>query len=255
MKKIFTLLSSALLSLIIFTSCVTTSIAIPKKTDLYGVQVKVPKSQKYIIRLYGNLKADTLDVTTVYWFDNWANGWTEARFTATGEIKINHTSQKEDFCEIIQPIILVETEAAKIRYKDTYISGEDGIKALNNRLSRVEAINEEISKNDRKYEYSWFRDYYGDYFFPERFKKSQFRIELNEESETIFGDGVNWNVEYTKKLFPEYMWEARNTGTLYRDWEEAFDLIFVLNRWNDMFGEGSKGTYKVVETTPSKGEK
>ena len=42
------------------------------------------------------------------------------------------------------------------------------------------------------------------------------------------GEGMSWDVAYTKNTFPEYMIEIRNTGTLFRDWEESTDLIYFM---------------------------
>ncbi len=235
---------------VFFSSCVSSKVEIPVKTNFYGVEIKTPKKQNYKIKLYGTLKGDNLEVVTVYWFDNWANGWTEARFAATGNLKITPDNSKTVKYEVINPVVLEYPEAAKIRYKDTYLIDDDALKALNNRLSRIESINELIEQELYDYDYFEFELKVGEKFFPEKYKKSKTFADLNVESEKVFGDGTYWNVEYTQSVFPEYMWETRTSGTLYRDWEEAFDLIYVTYIWNKLFGVGVDGSLQIIKTKP-----
>lgn len=238
---------------LLFTSCISIKVNIGKKTDLYVLQLPVSKEQHYILRFYGVLNGDSFEVLQAYWFDNWGNGWTEARFIATGVLQLGPEYGKKKqsrLYSVMEPVVLEYPEVVKIRYKDTYLIGNDAITALNNRLLRIDAINEVIKENSSTASYSAFQEACGSLLFPEKYRKSAERKMLNKDSQKVFGDGTNWNVEYTQKVFPEYMWEARNSGTLYRDWEEALDLIYVTYTWDNMFDIGKSGVLDVYETNP-----
>lgn len=243
-KLLFTLL--CLSGFFTFVSCMSARVSFPRKTDLFCVQMDTTKKQDFHLKFYGELTGNILEVTHVYWFDNWANGWTEARFVATGTLRIDPEEDKLEDYEILTPVKLEYPEIAKIRFKDTYIEDEEGIKALNNRISRIESINEVIVKKYPDLDYGNFEDEAGVYLFPETYKKRKYSDEVeavgyNKDSEKQFGDGTFWSLEYTKANFPEYMWETRLTGTLYRDWEEGYDLIYILYKWNKLFGEEHNG--------------
>lgn len=245
MKKIFfTLICIA--GFFTFVSCMSARVDFPRKSELFCIELDTSKSQDIHLKFYGKLNEDVLEVTYVYWFDNWANGWTEARFVASGALKFNPEEKKLKEYEVVTPLKLEYPELAKIRFKDTYIEGEDGITALNNRISRIESINEVIVKKYPDLDYDDFEDKAGIYLFPEKYTKSKYEDEVeavgyHKEGEKQLGDGTYWRLDYTKENFPEYMWETRLTGTLYRDWEEGYDLIYILYKWNELFGEEYNG--------------
>lgn len=251
MKKI--LFAFGIISVLcLFTSCLSTKVSPGKKTDLYCLELPVSKKQDFTFRIYGVRNGNTIDVTNVYWFDNWGNGWTEALFVASGIIDIKQKNNKTQYYTVAQALNLEYPEAAKIRYKDTYLSIEESIRALSNRIERLNSMNEVIAENHKDLDYSDFDSYYRDYLFPEKFKKSEFRAKLNYKSEKTFGDGTFWNNEYTESVFPEYMWDARSSGTLFRDWEEGFDLLYILYNWDKTFGDNAKGELNVYKTKATK---
>lgn len=253
MKKLLYIFS-IVSALCLFTSCLSTKVSIGRKTDLYCLELPVGAKQDYHFRIYGVRNGNTIDVTNIYWFDNWGNGWTEALFAASGIIDVKEKNKKECYYTVAQALALEYPEIAKIRYKDTYLTGDSAIRALNDRLTRIDAINEVIEANPyrKELDYSDFDSHYRDLLFPEKFKHSDYRDELNNHSDKTLGDGTFWNKEYTEKLFPEYMWEARNSGTLFRDWEEGFDLLYVKYNWNVTFGDNAKGELKVYKTRAPK---
>lgn len=243
-KLIYTILCLA--AFFSFTSCMSTRIDFTKKTELYHIEIETPGKQYFTLKLYGELTENILEVTQVYWFDNWANGWTEVLFMATGTLKINPAQEVLRDYEVLTPVVLEYPERAKIRFKDTYIEKQEATKALNNRLSRIESINEVIAQKFTTVDYETFKVNVGAYLFPEKYTAHKYsyldvKSLLNKDSEKILGDGTYWNVDYTKSVYPEYMWETRNTGTLYRDWEEGMDLIYIIYSWNTMFGEKHNG--------------
>lgn len=249
---------SALLIIVIFsqvvllTSCLSTKIDIGKKTDLCALEYP-NQNDDFIIRVYGVLDSTKtkLQVTQLYWFDNWRNGWTEIRFAASGEISIEKKKIRTIYT-ITQPLKLEFPEAAKVRFKDTYLTGQDALKAVNNRLSRIESINEVLAEKFELFEKKRFNLRCGAYLFPEKYKESIEFFKLDLLSKKILGDGTYWNENYTKEVFPEYMWEARNSGTFYRDWEEANDLIYILFNWNIIFKEGQQVKFSKIKTTAPK---
>lgn len=255
MKKSVVKIVISIFSLFALSSCLSTKIDIGKKTDLCALEYST-KGSDFKLKFYGvqNAAETEIQVTQAYWFDNWRNGWTEVRFAASGVINVDKKKNRTVYT-IVQPLKIEYVEAAKVRFKDTYLVGQDAVKALNNRLSRIESINEVLTE---KYEGKRLEALVltcGPYLFPEVYKKSMEYLALDKTSNKILGDGTYWNETYTKEKYPEYMWEARNTGTLYRDWEEANDLIYILYNWNIIFCEGQTVKFDRIKTTAPKQKK
>jgi hypothetical protein len=72
-----------------------------------------------------------------------------------------------------------------------------------------------------------FELYWKNILFPELASRKNRPPVYNEnDAEWVWASDVRWNVNYTRQLFPEELWELRNSGALLRDWEESISWIY-----------------------------
>lgn len=253
-------------------SCKTTSILPEKQKGFNSDETKIVEMetyfakigrkkirQKIICKFYGSLKDDIFTVNEMYWFDNWTNGWTEAKFAVNGKLKIS--KRKSYHYEVVSPLEIEFPIMAKIRIKDTVLLGDDAIKALQNRYERIiSAIdllkdeNAEFKMEKGFIDYPEFEKTIGKILFPEVYGfQKKFQIYATQKKmgkdkgNFVMADGIFWNHDYTQQVFPEFMWDVRNSGTLYKDWEENTDLFYCLYNWEYYFGEKvMPGTLKKI---------
>ncbi|MBN2442772.1 MAG: hypothetical protein JXJ04_15555, partial [Spirochaetales bacterium] len=50
----------------------------------------------------------------------------------------------------------------------------------------------------------------------------------NFQEKKAWGNDLWWRTDYTRAVFPEHLWQLRDTGTLWRDFEEAPLLFYSL---------------------------
>jgi hypothetical protein len=77
-----------------------------------------------------------------------------------------------------------------------------------------------------------FETYWKPILFPETVMKKKRPENWQQEGDIIISaEGIRWNSSYTKRTFPEELWNIRNSGTMLRDWEEALDWMFNEYAW------------------------
>jgi hypothetical protein len=226
------------------------------------------------ITISGELHVDTgersLLVTGCRMFAQWPNGWTEAEYEASGKFRFVHTSG--GWTAIVEDEFeLWNITAGEIRYYDTYYRGEDGIRKVRNRVERIREVCRVLQ--DEMGLPSFFgrlglRSVFGEAFttgvirllFPERDKFEKL-LEAGElpptyyealipengtsessavpapGSERVLGGGILWRPDYTAAVLPDHLHELRDTGTMWRDWEEGPELFFSLYNLEYFFGD------------------
>ena len=243
-----------------------------------------------------------LYLTEVRIFTNWANGWTEGRYEASGNLRLEpaggsaaggsaggagtgrtagaggggagpeavgltHTAYSVTLADPPQLWSVVEGE---IRYYDTYYRGDDGVAKVRARVDRLRELatllREEMdfapvypvgragllervglgggdgaadpangtpgegagqgggtSQGDSAAtpaEAGTFHNAVFPFLFPE------VAGEPVPEGPTRIGSDIVWSITYTENHFPERFRPLRDSGTLYRDYEEAFGLFY-----------------------------
>ena len=187
------------------------------------------------------LKIESLD-----WFGNWTNGWTEATFILSGELALERISNEEPYhykIQVRQMPHIEYVESAKMRYRDTILSDETARNQFKNRMDRITATCELegmmaatliAEQSDSQKAQKEFINSAGKYLFPERYGyPSEFAY--TKGGPWSYGEDIRWNTAYTTAVFPEEFHEIRNTGTLFRDWEETKPLFYLICRWDDFF--------------------
>jgi len=78
-----------------------------------------------------------------------------------------------------------------------------------------------------------FEKYWKPVLFPELVSRKYRPAGWQQENDQWNrAESINWNKTYTERLFPEELWEIRNSGTMLRDWEEALDWIYNEYEWD-----------------------
>jgi hypothetical protein len=73
-----------------------------------------------------------------------------------------------------------------------------------------------------------FEAYWQPLLVPEIAGAKERPVIWEQGAETKRGEGVAWNSKYTASMFPQDLWELRDSGALLRDWEEASAWIYLV---------------------------
>jgi hypothetical protein len=162
-----------------------------------------------------------------------------------GSAILQNPSQAVGILRITGEIERVDISSGKIRLKSGYITGAAALTALRNRRERITALtgwmNEWLhdSSHDAGQETPAFADigefegYWKRMLFPELVSGKDRPEEYSiHNAEWKREDSVRWNLTYTGTVFPEGLWEYRNSGAMLRDWEEALPWVFMEYSWN-----------------------
>nr|MCL2210309.1 hypothetical protein [Treponema sp.] len=158
------------------------------------------------------------------------HGWNEYTLELIGEGKFD----PENPVLIISEIETVQIIKGRIHRYDTRITGNEAVTALRNRRERVQAIVSWMSSQEPPVfpKIKEFENYWEPVLFPEivsrKKRPADFKQEGDERKKT---DDIRWNTSYTERVFPEELWNVRNTGTLLRDWEDALSWIYMEYEW------------------------
>lgn len=196
-------------------------------------------------------------ITDVRLFSNWENGWTEGFYEASGKYRLIKESSNSYRIVEIDKFELWDIESGEIRYYETYYRGDDGLWKVKNRIDRLLELSRVLHKDfdfNPIYGNIEKKNSLGEAFgkevyptlFPElnKFKKLEKEGKLpldfyksQNKPETVRGNGIKWRTDYTKTVFPEQLWDLRDTGTLYRDVTEAPNIFFSLYNLDSFFEE------------------
>ncbi len=181
------------------------------------------------------------------WFSNWSDGWTDARFSMVGSLELNSRGDRWTITVRETPEIQ-SVLAAEIRYKETRFYGDRSRDMISRRWTRVKAlapfIEESLELEDYEFAHKrkgfYSRDFMDDtasLLFPEQYGY------LEGFSEQASGDGerytreegILWDRYYSQAYLPEELIPVRDSGTLFRDFEEGADLITLSVTWNTLW--------------------
>lgn len=211
-----------------------------------------------------------LEASSLHWFSNWNDGWTEASFEYACRLTLTQAEAGWKISVVESPLP-GEPMSASIRYRDAVLDQQSAIKHFCNRWDRIRATASFLKGREpangmvENAAYPAFRlkkDKSGSSFFgrnskllfPEIYgyasveEKERYRGSKKAEAEDI-----KWNLAYTEDTFPENLREIRDTGTMFRDWEESAEL-FYLATWHDEMLESAarNSIISVTEETNKK---
>lgn len=179
------------------------------------------------------------------------HGWNEftLQMLGIGKLHIDNNAILEN----IEDIECVEISKGRIHRYDTRITGDEALTALRNRRERItslcEWMNEQAASRaanraapslaakaptpDQIIEE--FSKYWKPILFPETVSRKKRPAEWQSYGiDTQRSEDINWNTGYTENVFPQELWQIRNSGTLLRDWEEALYWIYYEYEWKNI---------------------
>ena len=174
------------------------------------------------------------------------HGWNEFTMNIFGGAVFANMGQAEGVLRITGEVERVEISSGRIRLKSGYITGAAAVTSLRNRRERITALVEwmnershDVISHDDSNETPAFADigefelYWETRLFPElvpgKYRPGEYSV---HNAEWKREDSVRWNLSYTATVFPEGLWQYRNSGAMLRDWEEALPWIYMEYSWN-----------------------
>jgi hypothetical protein len=171
------------------------------------------------------------------------HGWNEYRLDLSGMgtlILAESTAALFVFPEVEA----VQISSARIRRYDTRITGTEALSNLQSRRERILALAEWLNNRENtlaskegipQSSLKDFETYWKPILLPETAsKKKQPEGWWHEGDRWNKAEGIRWNISYTERVFPEVLWNIRNSGTMLRDWEEALDWIYIECKWENI---------------------
>ena len=198
----------------------------------------------------------SFEITEARILSSHVNGWNEFSLQLLGSAVFQKTGNSGGLLRIAGKVERVQITAGKIRLKSNRLTGETALTPLRNRRERILALTEWMKEQPHNItnrgdfsSQDEFEDYWKPVLFPELVSKrkqppdysgnytvassrANSRAISRENPEWGWADSVRWNHTYTESLFPEGLWELRNTGAMLRDWEEALPWIFIEYSWD-----------------------
>lgn len=207
--------------------------------------------------LYRDYESDNLifEIENIMIFSNWANGWTSAKLSAYGKLSFKKDGSMF-FVSVIEPLSIWRTQSGSIKYFNDYYTGDDGLKKVDDRLKRIMEfvlVLKSEFKNAPFYNIyhknsngKTFYQSSREFLFPETVNLQILKEKTNKffDKNDSFSFGYIWSHAYSKKILPEELRELRNSGTIWRDFEEAagiFLFYYNLNYYNEYL-DGSEFT-------------
>ncbi|MDR0685503.1 MAG: hypothetical protein LBF83_10305 [Spirochaetaceae bacterium] len=197
------------------------------------------------IQFYGDTPDETgrFFITRVHFLYSNADGWLEGDVNASGKGIIVETAttsggRAAEF-SLEGPVTLAEITRGGIKRQGRRLYGSRALTELRNREERIHLVTDwmkdrsppalPVTQKD-------FESYWQPILLPETVSKKlrpSGYVGPNEAQTGgySYGEGVKWNTAYTRELFPEYLRDLRDSGSLLRDWEEASAWFYVKYYW------------------------
>jgi hypothetical protein len=200
-----------------------------------------------------------IELEEISYFRNWTRGWTEAKVEAVGTLRLTRTAGAWR-AEVLEKPAIGSVRSAKARYMDSFLSDDQALRAVANRMERIKAATafrreggddawfvrpEKKTRFFGLLAYPGYAEAYGPLFFPERYG---YPPETGPVGPWKRGDDISWDTGYTRAVFPERLREVRDSGTLYRDWEEAIGLWFLADQWTTFWERAFPAAETVIES-------
>lgn len=157
-----------------------------------------------------------------------ASGWNEFTLDLSGTGRFRPGDSAARF-QLQPPIEPVQISGGKILQNTERISGERALTVLRNRYERILALTEWMHTREPPpfQNLRAFETYWKPLLLPELVSKKK-RPPAWDPGGVVWvrAEDVRWDTQYTRLIFPEPLWELRDSGALLRDWEEALPWIY-----------------------------
>jgi hypothetical protein len=145
----------------------------------------------------------------------------------------------------------VEIREGRIRLNEKHFTGDGALSSLRSRRVRILALSEWMESQEEIPAFgnqAAFESFWKPWLFPELVSNKKKPLDWRlENDEFVWADSIHWNRSYTERVFPEELWEYRNSGALLRDWEEAAAWIFVEYAWDVIIASFNEVTLEKIQ--------
>ena len=161
-------------------------------------------------------------------------GWNQysLEFSGSGSCFLKDTHAVFSFSEDIGKVQITQ---GKIRLYESTLIGNQALTNLRNRSERIDALTEWMKNNENApygLDRGAFVKYWKPILFPETCSKRKRPANWQEPDDKYHrAESIKWNTGYSVRTFPEELRPVRDSGTLFRDWEEAFEWIYGEYEW------------------------
>ncbi len=180
-----------------------------------------------------------LSIDNFEYFFNWNGGWTHGKHESGGQVsfKIDQSGNIAN-PKLNNEVFIGDVISGQSRYSDTIYEGTRGQELLKNRVDRINAVNQFLHGLNLPdfYLYDLFdKDQNISFYnatkhilFPELYSylNKDYIVDLNTTFQ--IADSIGWNTNYTDALFPDHLKGVRNSGSIFKDYEEALKLFQIL---------------------------
>ena len=177
-------------------------------------------------------------ITEARFLSTHIHGWNEFNLDVLGSAIFLVTSTGNTVFYIEEDLERVQISSGRILLKGNMLHGLPALVPLRNRRERILALNEwmEVSVFNRTFtDQKEFENHWKRILFPELVRqRNRPREYSSENAQWARADSIRWNLTYTERIFPQHLWEYRNSGAMLRDWEEALPWIFVEYSWDNI---------------------
>jgi hypothetical protein len=167
------------------------------------------------------------------------SGWNEFTLDLSGAGRFVK-SEDTAILEFSAPPEPVQISSGKIRRSESRLTGDEALGSLRGRYERILALTEWKRNREGAPPYRGqihFEAYWRPILLPETVSKKKRPAEWKKENaQWVRAEDVKWNVTYTESLLPEDLRILRDSGSLLRDWEEAFGWICFEYAWERIGG-------------------
>lgn len=177
-------------------------------------------------------------LTSLEYLGGNVHGWNEYSMEVTGEASLVLSDASGAVLLIKSEIEKVEITDGRIHRYDSRITGSEALTGLRNRRERITAAVDwmaSIEGSPRGQNIENFENHWRPVLFPEMVSKKKRPAGWMQKGDVLVkADDIRWNTGYSERVFPKELIPVRNSGTLYRDWEEAVLWIYYEYEWENI---------------------
>jgi hypothetical protein len=210
----------------------------PEKSGVSKVSLSGGLLQSAVI--HGDAKMEgegwRISLSRLDWFDNWANGWTQASFLLDGTASLQ--PGPTGWSLVIESAPQLDTvDSASIRYFDTYLRGDKGRSEFSHRWDRIQAVAVDMLMRLPASALVQYPRVVRRYLFPEIYG---YEVPPSPTHAKVLAQGFAWNGDYTKEHFSERLRVLRDSGSLLRDYKESPGLWSLALAWKSIWEQDGR---------------
>jgi len=191
-----------------------------------------------MMKLRASLPDETgnINLVSLEYLGGNTHGWNEyvLEMAGNGVLNLREAQAVLYINEKIEPVQITD---ARIHRYDTRITGSEAVTNLRNRRERITAAAQWMASFDTPETQTIkdFEKHWKPILFPEMVSGRKRPPDWKHEGDQFqTGEDIRWNTGYTERVFPQELNTIRNSGTLFKDWEEALSWIYMEYEWKNI---------------------